>query len=91
MKEAKKGKCRKCNTYFYIHEHHILQKSKFGAGKTEKLCPNCHTHFHEYSKKKTLKPKDKDEALNIWFTWLKKVPVIVTVIMIAFFVTKLFL
>lgn len=84
MKEAKKGQCLKCGKYFYIHEHHILQKSKFGKkGKTVKLCPNCHTHFHEYSKKETKKPDDANEALKIWTNWYKTIPVIVSIILIA--------
>ncbi len=44
MKEAKKGKCEKCNNYFYVHEHHILPKGVFDKkGATVKLCPNCHS------------------------------------------------
>ncbi len=91
MKEAKKGVCRKCGTFFYVHKHHILPKSRFGRkGKTMKLCPNCHTHFHEYSKKHTTKPSDKDEALDIWQVWFKKVSVVVTLLAIAIFATKMF-
>ncbi len=91
MKEAKKGICRKCNTHFYIHEHHILPKSKFGKkGKTVKICPNCHTHFHQYSNKHTTNPEDKKEALRIWQTWFKTVSVVVTVLAVTFFVIKMF-
>ncbi len=78
MKEAKKGYCVKCGNYFYVHEHHILPQSIFGAGgSTVKLCPNCHTHFHEYSKKETKNPLDQVEALNIWSKWFKTVAVVV--------------
>jgi len=84
MKEAKKGKCEKCGIFFYIHEHHILPKSIFGKkGQTAKLCPNCHTHFHEYSKKKTTNPQDADEARKIWYTWLKTVSVVVTILILG--------
>lgn len=81
MKEAKRGKCSKCDNFFYIHNHHILSKSIFGSqGKTEPLCPNCHTHFHEYSKKVTKDPNNKEEALKIWKTWLKTISVVVSLL-----------
>ena len=89
MKEAKKGKCGKCGKYFYIHEHHILPRAVFGEkGKTEKLCPNCHTHFHEYAKKEIKDPKDANEMLKTWEVWLKAVSVTVTFVVglfISFF------
>lgn len=84
MKEAKKGKCKKCGIYFYVHDHHILPKSIFGRkGETAKLCPNCHTHFHEYSKKQTTNPNDAEEARDIWDEWLTSVSVIVTILIIG--------
>lgn len=76
MKEMKMGECRKCKQFFYIHDHHILSKSVFGEGETAPLCPNCHTHFHEYCKKNTINPKDQEEAIEIWKYWLKKVAVV---------------
>jgi hypothetical protein len=86
MKESKKGQCEKCEKYFYVHEHHILPKSIFEKkGNTAKLCPNCHTHFHEYSKTHTKEPNNEQEALKIWTTWLKVVPVIVSMILIGGF------
>ena len=86
MREAKKGNCKKCGVYFYVHEHHILPRSIFGnQGNTVELCPNCHTHFHEYSKKHTLDPKDEQEALKIWTTWLKKIPLIVSLLLVGLF------
>jgi len=85
MKEAKKGVCYKCGNLFYIHDHHILPQAIFGkTGETVKLCPNCHTHFHEYSRKETTDIKDKEEALLIWRKWLKTVAVVVSVWIIAF-------
>ena len=83
MKEAKKGICSKCKNYFYVHEHHILPKSIFGTGETALLCPNCHTHFHEYSKKRTKKPGNKKEALKIWIKWLTKITVTASIIILA--------
>jgi Zn-finger protein len=84
MKEAKKGVCTKCNIYFYMHEHHILPKSIFGKkGKTVLLCPNCHTHFHEYSKQHTTNPTDENEAMEIWTTWLKNVSIAVSILILA--------
>ena len=84
MKESKKGYCRKCKTYFYIHEHHILPKSIFGKkGKKGKLCPNCHTYFHEYSKQHITDPYDEGEALDIWDKWLTSVSVVVSILVIG--------
>ncbi len=89
-KEARRGECEKCGKVFYVHGHHILPKSLFGKGETIDLCPNCHTHFHEYSNLNTKNPQDKAEALKIWNRWLKKVVVICFVIG-AFFLAKEFL
>ena len=84
MKEARKGTCAKCKTYFYVHNHHILPKSIFGKkGETEDLCPNCHTHFHEYSKKETTDPTDAQVARDIWEEWLTSVSVIVSMLIIG--------
>jgi hypothetical protein len=84
-KEAKKGECQKCGTYFYLHTHHTLPKTIFGKDvATAELCPNCHAHFHEYSNLHTVDPKDKEEAEKIWDTWFKYVPVIVTMLVLAF-------
>jgi len=92
MKEAKKGKCAKCGIIFYIHVHHILSKSIFGKlGKTEKLCPNCHTHFHEYSKKHTKNKGDQQEAETIWKTWFSTVSVVVTIFVALFLITYFFI
>lgn len=85
MKEARKGKCEKCGIYFYIHRHHILPKSRFGnKGELVDLCPNCHTHFHEYSKKHTTDPNDEKEARSIWNVWFTTISVIVTMLVIGF-------
>ncbi len=84
MKEAKKGKCQKCGLYFYIHAHHILPKSVFGKkGETVDLYPNCHVHFHEYSKQHTQNPDDEKEVLEIWLVWFKMVSVVVTVLVLG--------
>ena len=84
MKEAKKGTCEKCGIFFYVHDHHVLPKSIFGKkGETVPLCPNCHTHFHEYSKKETTDPHDEEEALEIWTIWLKTVSVVVTMLILG--------
>ncbi len=86
MKEAKKDFCEKCGNYFYTHSHHILPKAIYGKkGKTAELCPNCHTHFHEYSKQKTTDPKDAVEAEKIWATWLKTIAITFTIAAIGWF------
>jgi Zn-finger protein len=85
MKEAKKGVCTKCGIYFYMHEHHILPKSIFGKkGETVFLCPNCHIHFHEYSKQHTTNPKDEKEARNIWVVWLTTISVSLCLLLFLF-------
>ena len=86
MKEAKKGVCVKCGNYFYVHNHHILPKAIFGKqGKTAQLCPNCHTHFHEYSKKETTDPTDATQAKDIWTNWLKTIAITVSLAAIGWF------
>lgn len=85
MKEAKKGYCSKCGQYFYVHEHHVLPKAIFGNdGQLVKLCPNCHTHFHEYSKKETTDPNNAEDAKKIWERWLRSIPVVISVLAILF-------
>lgn len=91
MKESRKGKCEKCKKHFYIHKHHIYPKSKFGSkGETVDLCPNCHTHFHEYSKQHTKDPEDKNEALKIWTTWFKVISVTVGIVVLGLFILNQF-
>ena len=86
MKEAKRGICKKCNKYFYIHNHHILPKSKFGKeGETVELCPNCHTHFHEFSNIHTGNPNDADEARSIWNIWFTSITVSMALLLIGYF------
>lgn len=84
-KKARIGICRKCNTKFYVHAHHVLPKSIFGKdGKTEDLCPNCHTHFHEYRLDVTKDFNDKEEAETVWSTWLNTISTIITVSLLVF-------
>jgi len=79
--------------FFYYHDHHILSKALFGKGKTVKLCPNCHTHFHEYKKIHETDPENKKEAKKIWRTWYTKVSVtfIITAIAILFIINEFYL
>ncbi len=84
MKEAKKERCEKCKEYFYVHDHHILKKSIFGEGETKKLCPNCHTHYHEYLKKQDIDPEDMKQNLYIWLKWFYTVAVIAVVVVGVF-------
>jgi 5-methylcytosine-specific restriction endonuclease McrA len=91
MKEAKKGTCKKCGNYFYVHEHHILPKSKFGKdGETVELCPNCHTHFHEYSKLNNKMPDNASEARRIWNIWLTTVSLTVSVLFLGILLYNIF-
>ena len=89
-KEAKRGKCEKCGKFFYVHEHHVLPKAFFGKGKTVKLCPNCHTHCHEYNNLHIKNPKDADEVSEIWEEWLKNA-IVVSVLLGVFLVLNSFI
>jgi len=64
MKEAKKGECQKCGTFFYLHTHHTLPKSIFGKNvPTAEYAPTATRIFTNTAKKKQLtqkiKPKPK--------------------------------
>ena len=54
-------KCPRCGTLAYLEIHHILPQSTFdGKGKTERLCPNCHTEYHKKMGNKSLQNPDED-------------------------------
>ncbi len=87
-KEARRGECKKCGNVFYVHAHHIKSKAIFGKGEKVDLCPNCHTHFHEYSNLNTINSEDENEAVEIWFEWLKKVIIACFIVGILVFVNE---
>lgn len=82
-KEARREICEKCKQEFYVHRHHILSKALFGEGETIDLCPNCHTHYHEYANKNLKNPKNKEEVLRVWNKWFKSITI--TCIIIALY------
>ena len=82
-KEAKKGYCEKCKKYFYLHDHHIKPKSIFGEGKKAQLCPNCHTHVHEYMNLHLKNPNDEVEVLKTWDHWFKHVSVTFVLLVVS--------
>lgn len=74
--KAKQGTCAKCGKYFYVHKHHIEPQEHHGKdGETALLCPNCHTHIHEYMNEYLKNPEDKEETRNVWEYWLTNVPI----------------
>jgi hypothetical protein len=92
MKEDTIGTCAKCGMEFYVHAHHIFPQAWFGKkGETHDLCPNCHTHFHNYSRKNAQNSKDKKEAKKIWEQWIEKVAVVTGTSVVLFFVVKFFM
>jgi 5-methylcytosine-specific restriction endonuclease McrA len=83
-KEAKRGECEKCGRIFYIHEHHILPRAIFGEnGETIKLCPNCHTHYHEYQNLNQEDMTDQNETERVWSNWIRFVVVVCVFIVVG--------
>ena len=82
-KEARKGECKKCGEFFYVHAHHIFPKSIFGKGEVVDLCPNCHTHCHEYNNLHVKNPQDAEEVNEVWKEWLRDI-IIVSVLLGVF-------
>jgi len=74
--------CAKCGTFFYVHDHHIVLKSFFGIEETEKLCPNCHTHFHEYLNRQNPDKNDLTANLHVWYKWKYTVKIAITALII---------
>jgi predicted HNH restriction endonuclease len=64
----KKGYCKKCGKYGWVHSHHVLPKHTFESKVTYRLCPNCHTDYHETNKRS-------------FYKWL--IGVIIVIILIA--------
>lgn len=71
------------DSFLHPRTSYFAQKYLWKKGQAAKFCLNCHTHFHEYSKKKTTNPQDADEARKIWYTWLKTVSVVVTILILG--------
>lgn len=83
-KEARKGYCEKCKKYFYVHAHHIDPKSQFrNSQATVDLCPNCHTHVHEYMNKHLKNPDDREENRRLWYYWLEHVSVTFVLLLVG--------
>jgi len=67
----KKGTCAKCKKYTWVEEHHILPKSTFGeTGEIIKLCPTCHTDFHQHLGQENLKNDDMVYQFYTFSKWL---------------------
>lgn len=87
-KEAKKGECAKCGKYFYVHAHHVKPKAGFGdSDETVLLCPNCHTHVHEYMNLHLKDPENEQEVLKVWDHWFNivKVTCLILILLYSFF------
>jgi len=72
-----KGYCEKCKKFGLVEDHHILPLSTFGKNEEKiKLCPNCHSDYHNYFGRKNLKNPNIEFQLNSFFKWLYLLPVI---------------
>lgn len=70
----KKDRCDKCGKFTYLFRHHILPQSTFGKGEenegdTADLCGNCHTDYHQYLGKESLKNTDVKFHYNKYYKW----------------------
>jgi len=76
--------CEKCGKENWIEEHHVLPKSVFGGiGDTVRLCPNCHTDYHQKLGTKNLKNPDMVFHLLFYNRW--KYGLLGLLILLAFF------
>jgi uncharacterized protein with PIN domain len=76
----KRGYCKKCGKYGWVHSHHVLPKHTFESKVTYRLCPNCHTDYHE-TNKEIFHSKDPDRHKRSFYKWL--IGVIIVIILIA--------
>ena len=66
----RKDKCRKCEEFIWVEEHHILPKATFGETEhTVWLCPNCHTDYHQKLGAKNLKNPDPQFHFDFYKKW----------------------
>ena len=73
------GYCRKCGKFGFVHKHHVLPNHFSDRKVTYKLCPNCHTEYHEENKK-IFNSEDPVRHKTAFYKWLT-VGVIVFVIL----------
>ena len=69
--------CQKCKKFTYVEKHHVLPKSIFGETKeTAKLCPNCHTEYHQHLGTGNLKNEDMVFHFYTFYKWLSGLVVV---------------
>jgi len=71
LKQMEKDTCEKCGKYTWVERHHVLPQSTFGEkGETVKLCPTCHTDFHQHFGQENLKNEDMAFQFYTFWKWL---------------------
>ena len=81
-----KDKCQKCNDYGWVEKHHILPKSDYGENdQTAKLCPNCHTDYHQKLGNKNLKGKPEEFHFKKFYKWLAGFSIIIVLFLIIYY------
>jgi hypothetical protein len=81
----KKDYCEKCKKYLIVQEHHILPQSTFGKTKeTIKLCPNCHTDYHNSLGSKNLKNPDMEFHFEKFYRWLAGLSIVLLLVYFLF-------
>jgi hypothetical protein len=66
----KEGYCDKCKQFTVVETHHILPKSTFGENEeTAKLCPTCHTLYHQKLGNENLKNPDPVFHFYFFYRW----------------------
>ena len=81
----KKDICQKCKKDGWIEVHHILPKCDYGNNdQTVKLCPNCHTDYHQQLGNKNLKDKSMEFHFKTFYKWLAGLTIIVLLLLFIF-------
>ncbi len=79
----KKDFCQKCGKYGWVEKHHVLPQCEFkGDGDIYKLCPNCHTDYHQKLGFKNLKNKSMEFHFYKFYRWLMGFSIILIITLI---------
>ncbi len=77
--------CEKCENYGWVEKHHVLPKCEFGDdGELVKLCPNCHTDYHQKLGRKNLKNKSMVFHFEKFYRWLAGLSIILIIFVMIF-------
>lgn len=78
----KKGLCEKCKKFTWIEKHHILPQCDFSEKETYKLCPTCHTDYHQKLGNKNLKGKTIEFHYLNFYRWLAGLSIVSIIVLI---------